>query len=258
MSANGQWLAAFSGPSNLVYVFDRTLTNVAASFGPHKEAEDIAISNNGRWVGTGSYADQSVRIWDVAKNRSLSLAVRVGPRPQAAFSADGKWVATFGDKFELRRQGSWELARPLIFPESQPVLGAAAFSLDSRFLAVVGNLNSVHLFDLETFESVAIFRASNAIRLRALAFSPDQTKLAAIGSRRPRGDLGSEGNPRTTRSTKPGLEVIRHKFVVVAGNGISLWSLFVDVPDSEFVAALYSSSWSRRWESNPRHETMQI
>ena len=180
MSANGQWLAAFSGPSNLVYVFNRTLTNVTTSFGPHKEAEDIAISNNGRWVGTGSYADQSVRIWNVAE-QNLELAIKVGPRPQAAFSADDKWVAIFGDKFELRRQGSWELARPLIFPESQPVLGAAAFSLDSRFLAVVGNLNSVHLFDLETFESVAIFRASNAIRLRALAFSPDQTKLAAFG-----------------------------------------------------------------------------
>lgn len=181
VSANGQRLAAFNGSSNLVYVFDRRLTNVTASFGPHTEAEDIAINHDGRWVATGSYADQSVRIWDVAEQK-LALAVAVGPRPQAAFAADGKWVATFGDKFELRHQGSWKLANPLILPEPQPVLGAAAFSPDSRFLAVVGNLNSVHLFDLETFESVATLRASSAIRLRALAFSPDQKQLAAVGS----------------------------------------------------------------------------
>jgi WD40 repeat protein len=70
----------------------------------------------------------------------------------------------------------------LFFPEGEPVLGAAAFSPDDRLLAVVGNLNSVHLFDLNTFESLAVLRASSAIRLRALAFSPDNSKLAAVGT----------------------------------------------------------------------------
>jgi WD40 repeat protein len=62
------------------------------------------------------------------------------------------------------------------------VLGAAAFSPDSRWLAVIGDLKSVHLFGLDRFKPLGILRASGAIRPRALAFSPDGTKLAAVGS----------------------------------------------------------------------------
>jgi hypothetical protein len=176
---DGKALAAFNGQSNTVVLFDEKL-RPAAAFGSHPHAEDIAISADARWVATGSYEGQSVRVWD-ASNGDLAKEVRTGPRPQSAFSRDGKWLATFGDAFGLWMCETW-LPAPALPVEDEPVAwGAAAFSNDSRYLAVVANLNAVHLFDLRAFESVGILRPSGAIRIRALVFSPDDSKLAAVG-----------------------------------------------------------------------------
>jgi WD40 repeat protein len=59
------------------------------------------------------------------------------------------------------------------------LLGAAAFSTDSRVLAVVRDQYSVQLFDLSTFRSLGILTPPGENPIEVLEFSPDSRRLAA-------------------------------------------------------------------------------
>jgi WD40 repeat protein len=178
---DGERLAAFNGMTHQISVFDRSLTNQLSEFGPHLEAEDVAISPDGRWVATGSYEDRSVRVWDVAA-RELVFTDTTGLRPQATFSGDGQWLATFGETFRLRRVQNWTESPPLPFPERRVVPGVAAFSHAGRVLAVVGDSTQIHLFDSVAFAHQGVLRPRENLLIRALAFSSDGTRLAALGA----------------------------------------------------------------------------
>jgi WD40 repeat protein len=65
--------------------------------------------------------------------------------------------------------------------DKPPILGAAAFSPDSRLLAVVVNKFTVQLIDLKDFKSVGTLRAPGTTQRRGLAFSADGSRLAAVG-----------------------------------------------------------------------------
>jgi WD40 repeat protein len=179
-SQDGRWFAAANIYSNAAFVFDRTLTNTLATLGPHPETDSIAISPDGRWVTTGSYHDRSILVWDVA-DETMVRRLPVGRMPRAVFSGDGKWLATYGDALELRETGTWNLAPPLPFPEGRPALGAATFSPNGRLLAVIADHSTVHLIDLQRFQSVGILRPPVNVNLTGLDFSPDGSKLAAVG-----------------------------------------------------------------------------
>jgi len=119
-------------------------------------------------------------VWNVAEEK-VEKPLRVGQMPRAMFSGDGRWLATFGNVLELRETGTWKLAPPLPFPEGRPVLGAPAFSPDGRVLAVVADHSTIHLIDLQRFQSLAILRPPTTVNLSGLSFSPDGTSLAAVG-----------------------------------------------------------------------------
>ena len=178
---DGRFLAAFNGQSNAVFVFDQTLTNLVSTFGPHGEAEEIAISPDGGWVATSSFEDRSVRIWDVTR-RNLVFSEWQGQRPKAAFSREREWLVTFGERVLLRKVGSWKLAPPLPFAEARTLPGPSAFSPDGRILAVVGDSTRIHLFDLERFEEMGVLRPRESALIRAIAFSGTGGRLAAINA----------------------------------------------------------------------------
>lgn len=180
-TADGRFLAGFNGASNAVFVFDQSLTNVVSSFGPHGEAEEIAISPDGRWVATSSYDDRSVKVWDVSGRRLVFLEGQ-GTRPRAAFSRERDWLVTFGEGLVLRKAGSWKVAPPLPFSDARTLPGPAAFSPDGRILAVVGDSTRLHLFDLERFEDMGVLRPRETALLRSLAFSGSGGRLAAINA----------------------------------------------------------------------------
>jgi serine/threonine protein kinase/WD40 repeat protein len=180
-TADGRRFAGFHGQSNAVFVFDHTLTNRVATFGPHTGAEALAFSPDGRWATTGSRSDRDVRLWDVSAEK-LVMSLPAGSQPRSAFSGDGRWLAVTGDKFSLLEAGAWKPAPPLQFTEERPILGAAAFSPDSRMLALVVNRFEIRLFDLRTFASLGILRPPNAVQMLSLVFSQDGSQLAGLGA----------------------------------------------------------------------------
>jgi WD40 repeat protein len=177
-SAQGQWFAAANSLSNAAVLLDRTLTNRLAILGPHPGADAVAVSPDARWVATGSSSQRRVKVWD-ARSGHRELDLPAGRSARATFSADGKWLASFGDNFELRETETWRPAPALPFPDDRPLLGAAAFSTDSRLLAVVRDQYSVQLFDLSTFRSLGILTPPGEHPIEALEFSPDDGRLAA-------------------------------------------------------------------------------
>jgi WD40 repeat protein len=180
-SAGGKFFVAYNVQSNRVFVFDHTLTNQLAVMGPHTNAEVVNISPDGRWVTTAGRADRTVRLWDVA-NQRLVFSKSVGVQPNGVFSADGRWLLLTGDReFHLLETGTWKPAPPLPLGVERPILGVAAFSPDSRVLAVVVNKFTVQLIDLEKFASLGTLRAPGTTHRRGLAFSADGSRLAAVG-----------------------------------------------------------------------------
>jgi WD40 repeat protein len=177
---DGRWFGAANSYSNAAFVFDRSLTNVVARLGPHRETDSLTLSSDARWLTTGSFKDGQIRVWDVSR-QSLVKALPVGRMPQAVFSSDGRWLATFGDAFELRETRTWEPAPALPFPDGRPVLGAGAFSPDGRLLAVVANHGTVHLIDLHRYQSLGVLRPPGLVSLSALTFSLDGSRLVAVG-----------------------------------------------------------------------------
>ena len=177
-STDGAVFLAANIHSNAAFIFDRTFTNQLARFGPHPAPDSVAISHDKKWVATGSSSDRQVKVWDV-KTGAEVLPVVAGRAPRAAFSPDHKWLATFGDRFELRTTGSWELVQ---LPFGEPsVLGAAAFSPDGRLLALVRDLSRIQLFDLHTLKPLGVLRPPGAGDIDAIQFSPDGTWLVGVG-----------------------------------------------------------------------------
>ncbi len=180
-SAQGDWFAAANVRSNAAYLFDSTLTNQLVEVGPHRGADAVAVSPDGRWLATGSSTDRQVKVWDAnSGNEVLTLAVGATPRP--VFSPDGKWLVAYGASFHLYATGSWQPAPQLPVAEGQPLMGAAAFSPDGRILAAVCDMFTIQLFDLEKWQSLGVLRPLELIRMSGLAFSPDGTLLAASGT----------------------------------------------------------------------------
>jgi WD40 repeat protein len=177
-SAQGQWFAAANSLSNTIVLLDRTLTNRLAILDPHLGVDSVAISPDARWVATGSSGQRRVKVWD-ARSGHAKLELPAGRSARATFSSDGKWLASFGDNFELRETATWQHAPSLPFPDDRPLLGAAAFSPDSRILAVVWDQYSIQLFDLSTFQSLGILTPSGEDPIETLEFSPDGSRLAA-------------------------------------------------------------------------------
>ena len=130
---------------------------------------------------SASRSDRNVRLWDVSAEK-LIRSLPAGPGTRSAFSSDGRWLALTGERFKLLEVGTWAPGPSLQFNEERPILGAAAFSPDSRMLAIVVNRFEVHLFDLRTFESIGILRPPGAVQMLSLVFSPDGSQLAGIGA----------------------------------------------------------------------------
>jgi WD40 repeat protein/Tfp pilus assembly protein PilF len=178
----GQWLAVtdFSNAQAvLLSVSDPPSWKVLR---PHRNIAEIAVSSDGRWVATATWAGTLVKVWDTT---SGSLAADLpGLDAAVAFSPDGRWlVAGHGDAYRFYHVGSWQPG-PIVARDTggSQVRGELAFSPDGRMLAIaqmVAHEPVVQLVDPDTGRLRATLRAPELSGLTWLAFSPDGTQLAA-------------------------------------------------------------------------------
>jgi eukaryotic-like serine/threonine-protein kinase len=167
-SADGRVIAVSQFQGGRVLHSDRP--DQPVSLGPHEDARYVAVSPDGRWVGTGSHIGTAVKIW-VAQTGKLEKELLVDGGSRVGFSPDGKWLATTGGELRLWAVGSWREG-----PKTG-VGGAFAFSPDGKLLAADTAHGAVRLIDPETGREHARLEDPNQDRALFLSFSPDGTQL---------------------------------------------------------------------------------
>ena len=113
-------------------------------------------------------------MWDVSSGKVVKVVMSSGCL--VGFSPDGRWLATTGDGCRLWAVGTWE-AGPVIGPEESFV-----FSPDGRVMAVAGDDHGVRLVETATGREYVRLDATEGTRFMPQAFTPDGTKLIALGS----------------------------------------------------------------------------
>jgi WD40 repeat protein/serine/threonine protein kinase len=152
---------------------ERTLSHGVA-------VHDVAFSPDGRTLATVS-ADQTVRLWDVAKGGLLSAPIRHAKAVRAiAFSPDGRVVATASDDGTMRQ---WDAMTGA--PEGSPSLHGAPitalrFSPDGSKIATASGSAAPFLWEAKTGRAVSKSAAHDS-RVLAIAFDPPGKRLALAG-----------------------------------------------------------------------------
>ncbi|HEY3475512.1 MAG TPA: WD40 repeat domain-containing protein, partial [Anaerolineales bacterium] len=199
-SPNGIWWAiAFSssfgeedaGASPFLEIWN--LQNLAGEPG-RIDLRDITIShlefnNSSKWLAGASDDGTELSLWNMAVGSTSPPAqpLNVDGFNDIAFSPDDRWVAVAQQsKVEV-----WDLKK--LFREGIELQGykdvvlAAAFSHDSRTLATGNYDGQLHLWNTADFSGIAVAESqarvynSFDVIVRSLAFSADDSQLAAAG-----------------------------------------------------------------------------
>jgi WD40 repeat protein len=146
----------------------------------HESATFVATSPDGRWVATGAHHGQGVKVWDARSGEMLRhlIADEVGAR--ASFSPNGRWLITeTSQDFRLWHTASWEQVWHL--RREQPFFNrGAAFSPDSRVLALTMSLSAVRLCNPSTGDVLATLQVPDVAPLSLVGFSPAGRYLVVL------------------------------------------------------------------------------
>jgi WD40 repeat protein len=179
-SADGQWMAAANRQMNRLVMSPLANPTNQIQVGRHRSPRIATLDRSARHVVSGSLSDKGLKLWDVERNQLLLDLPAGGHTGSAAFSPDGRRLATFGEEGLLWSVGQWTNAAATLFPSGETGLGDGVFSADSRWLAVVANLGEIHLFEVASARRVALFQAPESLSILALALSPDGRWLVAL------------------------------------------------------------------------------
>jgi WD40 repeat protein len=143
---------------------------------PQLDVRACAVSPDGRWVATASHTITdgfATKVWEAATGR-LVKKLPVPGRCGVAFSLDRRWLLTTGGGCRLWEVDSWK--------EGPKVGGATGcFSPDGRLLAAEDSSGVIRLVTSESGAELARLEAPEQTRLVPVCFTPDGTRLIAIG-----------------------------------------------------------------------------
>jgi WD40 repeat protein len=141
---------------------------------------DVAFDPTGRLVA-GAYGDGSLRVWDIATRRPLSVAFApIGPILSIAFNHSGSLLVSGAHSGAVQL---WTM--PGLRPLGHAMHGgpgrvyAVTFSPDGRVIAAGGNDRAIRLWDARTQKPLDPPVIPQVDAVFGLAFSPDGHLLAS-------------------------------------------------------------------------------
>jgi WD40 repeat protein len=143
---------------------------------PQQDVRHCAVSPDGAWVATGSHDNREglgAKVWETATGR-LVRALPVPGYCGVRFSPDGRWLLTTGGGCRLWEVGTWK--------ERLAAGGAnGCLSADGSLLAVEDATGAIRLLRTEGGAELARLEAPEQTRLVPRCFTPDGTRLVAVG-----------------------------------------------------------------------------
>jgi WD40 repeat protein len=142
-------------------------------------ANQLAASNDGRWIAARSWWDlpDKLRVSDVHSGK-IAWTYRV---PTAgSFSPDSRRLVTGGDACRIWEVGTWRLEREVASPAGLGKVMHAAFAPDGAILAIAHEAHVVRLVDARTGQELATLPAPDVPACDELRFSDDGTRLAGV------------------------------------------------------------------------------
>lgn len=189
-SSDSKYLAGVSDLGENIVIWDvfsgRTLQSFAEAERPPSR-HNVQFSPDDRVLayvsgsGASPNRERFVRLRDIASGKQVSrIPVSPGWMPPLHFSPDGRFLATSDSPFPV-----WEIktAKPVV--EAEPDTGyaayytAAAFSSDSRLLALGTGQGNIGIWELTTGKRVDEHSPVHA-RIQLVAFSPDGTRFLTV------------------------------------------------------------------------------
>jgi WD40 repeat protein len=179
-SADGNRMAVAKGGREMA-VLDRR-SKEWKSLGPNLTAARAQLSPDGRWLLTGSAPLGTMVIWDTTTGQQ-EHKLPGAMVPRGVFSPDGRRLVVSGDRWyrswdvgTWRPAAAWPLARPAAVP------GPAAFTPDSRHLALLLQPERLDLVSAETGEPWLALEAPIPFDEMDLHFSPSGDRLVIVGN----------------------------------------------------------------------------
>jgi len=161
------------GEVGRVVVLDLRGRDPLITLAGHPNLERLDLSPDGRWLATGTWRGNGVKVWD-ARRGTLAHEINVEGSADVLFNPDGRSLVTAsGDEYAMWELSSW--TRRLQVPRSQAIgmPGVAAFCPVGGVLAITKTRSLVQLVDAESGRELATLEASEPKNASALSFSPD-------------------------------------------------------------------------------------
>ena len=203
-----KWLATTTPGRNEAVVFDLEQSLPMRTFGAHLGLKYAAWSPDGRQLATGAWHGPDVCIWDVESRRIVCTLQQV-PDTRVAFSPDGRWLVTGGQRHVTSRgeyliwdTSTWSIHRRIPCEATRTPVGSASFSADGSLLALQHSTQQITLVDAAAGEELARLTPPEDIGLTIVAVSPHGSWVAGgtnVGPlyvwnvRRLRGQLAAMG-----------------------------------------------------------------
>jgi len=142
--------------------------------------QTIAVSPSGLLAATVQTGDPVVRVYAVPSGNLVASPTQTGEATDAAFSPDGKYLATTG-----RRNGyiwettTWSQLHLLVGHEA--AIDDVVFAPDDRVVTASID-SSVRVWDAATGAALATLLGQSQQKMLAVAVSPDGAQIAAAGA----------------------------------------------------------------------------
>jgi len=154
-----------------------------------------ALGPDNTWMVSGSLHGAGTLLWDAATGKKLRQLFAGNAFCFA--NADSSLLAVAGsDACRILDTRSWEVVKEISSERGTELPSYAAFSADSRLLAVVKENSRVQIWDPRTWRVLADLISPDPQIISWLAFSPDARRLA-VATNRDRVELWDLGMLRT-------------------------------------------------------------